>query len=79
MSDSTQERKEKVKQKLTEIKTNVETFISDIKVDDLKKSFSLMMKEAQKDFNKIVDQDLEKMKKKFQKNHLQRHQLVLLT
>lgn len=71
MSESSQERTEKVKQKINEIKTNVETFISDIKVEDLKKSFTLMMKEAQRDFNKIVDQDLDKMKKKFQKEKVE--------
>lgn len=71
MSESSQERTEKVKKKLGEIKSNVETFISDIKVDDLKKSFTLMMKEAQRDFNKIVDQDLDKMKKKFQKEKVE--------
>jgi histone H1/5 len=71
MSESSQERKEKVKKKINEIKSNVETFISDIKVEDLKKSFTLMMKEAQKDFHKIVDQDLDKMKKKFQKEKVE--------
>lgn len=71
MSESSQERTEKVKKKISEIKSNVETFIADIKVEDLRKSFTLMMKEAQRDFNKIVDQDLDKMKKKFHKEKVE--------
>lgn len=69
--ENTKDPKEKVKQKFNEIRSNVESFISDIKVDDLKRSFSLMMKEAQNDFNKIVTKDLEAMKKNFQREKVE--------
>ncbi len=65
------DRKAKMKEKFSELKGNIETFISDIKVDDLKKSFSMMVKEAQKEFNQLVDRDLEVMKKKLQEEKVE--------
>lgn len=55
--------KQKVKEKLSELRSGINSFIADVNVDDLKKSFGSMMKEAQKDFNKLMDRDLENVKK----------------
>ena len=62
-----QGQKEKVMDKINEIKKNVETFISDVNVNELKDSLNTMVKDAQKDFNKLVDKDLGSLKTKFQK------------
>lgn len=62
-----EETKNKVMGKINEIKSNIETFISDVNVKDLKKSFNLMIKDAQKDFKGIVERDLESVRKKLQK------------
>jgi t-SNARE complex subunit (syntaxin) len=59
-----EERKKRVMGKINEIKSNIETFISDVNVNDLKTSFNLMIKDAQKDFNKLMEKDLENLKKK---------------
>jgi hypothetical protein len=60
------ERKNRVIGKINEIKSNIETFISDVNVNDLKSSFNLMVKDAQKDFHKLMEKDLENLKKKLQ-------------
>jgi hypothetical protein len=62
-----QGQKEKVMGKINEIKKNVETFIADVNVNELKDSLNTMVKDAQKDFNKLVDKDLGNLKAKFQK------------
>ena len=62
-----QGQKEKVMGKINEIKKNVETFIADVNVNELKDSLNTMVKDAQKDFNKLVDKDLGNLKSKFQK------------
>jgi hypothetical protein len=62
-----QGQKEKVMGKINEIKKNVETFIADVNVNELKDSLNSMVKDAQKDFNKLVDKDLGNLKAKFQK------------
>ncbi len=62
-----QGQKEKVMGKINEIKKNVETFIADVNVNELKESLNTMVKDAQKDFNKLVDKDLGNLKTKFQK------------
>ena len=62
-----QGQKEKVMEKINEIKKNVETFIADVNVNELKDSLNTMVKDAQKDFNKLVDKDLGNLKAKFQK------------
>ncbi len=67
MSEQQQGQKEKVMGKINEIKKNVETFISDVNVNELKESLNTMVKDAQKDFNKLVDKDLGTLKAKFQK------------
>jgi hypothetical protein len=59
--------KAKVMGKFNEIKSNIETFISDVNVNELKQSLNTMIKDAQKDFSKLVDRDVESMKKKLQK------------
>lgn len=59
--------KAKVIGKINEIKSNIETFISDVNVNELKSSLNVMIKDAQKDFSKVVDRDLENVKKKLQK------------
>ncbi len=64
MSEDT---KNKVMGKINEIKSNIETFISDVNVSDLKSSFNLLVKDAQADLNKIIDRDLDNVKKKLQK------------
>lgn len=65
-SQNSGNKKNKMKDRFKEIRSNVESFISDINVDDLKKSFGMMMKDAENDFNKLVNKDLETMKKKLQ-------------
>ncbi len=62
-----EETKNKVMGKINEIKSNIETFISDVNVSDIKSSINVMVKDAQKDFNKLVDKDLDNVKKKLQK------------
>lgn len=64
--NNTESQKAKVLGKINEIKSNIESFISDVNVNELKSSLNVMMKDAQKDFNKLVDKDLENLKKKFQ-------------
>lgn len=65
MSDETA--KEKVMGKINEIKSNIETFVDGIDVNALKSKMNVLVKDAQKDFNKLVDKDLADMKKKLQK------------
>lgn len=62
-----QGQKEKVMGKINEIKKNVETFIADVNVNELKESLNTMVKDAQKDLGKLVDKDLGNLKSKFQK------------
>jgi ElaB/YqjD/DUF883 family membrane-anchored ribosome-binding protein len=62
-----QGQKEKVMNKINEIKGNIETFLSDVNVNDLKDSLNTMVKDAQKDFSKLVDKDLGSLKTKFAK------------
>jgi hypothetical protein len=62
-----EETKNKVMGKINEIKSNIESFISDVNVSELKSSFNLMVKDAQKDFNKLIDKDLQNVKKKLNK------------
>lgn len=59
--------KEKVMGKINEIKKNVESFIADVNVNELKESLNAMVKDAQKDFSNLVDKDLGALKKKFTK------------
>lgn len=70
MSEQQQGQKEKVMGKINEIKKNVETFISDVNVNDLKESLNTMVKDAQKDLSKLVDKDLGNLKSKYQKEKL---------
>ncbi len=65
MAEATQ--KEKVMGKINEIKKNVETFIADVNVNELKESLNTMVKDAQKDFSNLVDKDLGTLKTKFAK------------
>jgi hypothetical protein len=53
--------------KINEIKKNVETFIADVNVNELKESLNTMVKDAQKDFTNLVDKDLGTLKTKFAK------------
>ena len=64
MSEGT---KNKVIGKINEIKSNVETFLADVNVKDLKSSLNLLVQDAQKDFNKLVEKDLHAVKAKLQK------------
>jgi len=66
MSEQTSQ-KEKVMGKINEIKKNVETFIADVNVNELKESLNTMVKDAQKDFSSLVDKDLGALKTKFAK------------
>jgi hemerythrin len=66
MSEQTTQ-KEKVMGKINEIKKNVETFIADVNVNELKESLNTMVKDAQKDFSNLVDKDLGALKTKFAK------------
>lgn len=65
--NTAEDTKAKVMGKINELKSNVQTFINDVNVQDIKASLNSMMKEAQKDWNKLVDRDLQDMKKKLQK------------
>jgi hypothetical protein len=64
MSEDT---KQKVMGKINEIKSNIESFVSDINVNELKASINSMVKDAQKDLNKLIDKDLDSVKRKLQK------------
>ena len=55
MSDT----KNKVIGKINEIKTNFNSFIADVDVNELKSSINVMMKDAQKDISKLVEKDIE--------------------
>jgi len=59
-----------IKKKLNEIKNNIETFISEVNVTELKESLNTMVKDAQKDLTKLVDKDLGQLKVKFNKEKL---------
>lgn len=61
------ETKNKVIGKINEIKSNVEEFLADVNVKDLKSSLNLLVQDAQKDFNKLVEKDLQTVKAKLQK------------
>jgi len=65
-NDST-DTKTKVLGKINELKSNVQTFINDVNVQDIKATLNAKVKEAQKDWNKLVERDLQDMKKKLQK------------
>ncbi len=60
-------RKGKVMGKIKEIRSNIETFINDVNVNELKDSLNTMVKDAQKDFSNLVDKDLGTFKTKFAK------------
>jgi hypothetical protein len=64
---STEDTKAKVLGKINEIKSNVQTFIKDVDVSEIKATLNAKVKEAQKDWNKLVDKDIADMKKKLQK------------
>lgn len=59
--------KEKVMGKINEIRSNIESAISSVNVNELKDSLNTMVKDAQKDLSKLVDKDLGTLKTKFQK------------
>lgn len=61
------DKKSKVIGKINEIKSNIETFISDVNVNEIKSSINVLVKDAQKDFNKLINKDLDSVKKKLQK------------
>lgn len=65
--ENTTDTKAKVLGKINELKSNVQTFINDVDVTAIKASLNAKVKEAQKDWNKLVDRDLQDMKKKLQK------------
>ena len=62
-----EDKKKKVIEKINEIRANIESFIADVNINELKSSFNTMIKDAQKDINNLVDRDLENVKKKLQK------------
>ncbi|MFP5386345.1 MAG: hypothetical protein ACLGHN_09725 [Bacteriovoracia bacterium] len=62
-----EDKKKKVIDKINEIRANIESFIADVNINELKSSFNTMIKDAQKDINNLVDRDLENVKKKLQK------------
>lgn len=64
---TTEDTKAKVLGKINELKSNVQTFINDVNVGEIKATLNAKVKEAQKDWNKLVDKDLADMKKKLQK------------
>lgn len=65
--ENTTDTKTKVLGKINELKSNVQTFINDVNVAEIKATLNAKVKEAQKDWNKLVDRDLQDMKKKLQK------------
>ncbi len=64
---TTEDTKAKVLGKINEIKSNVQTFIKDVDVSEIKATLNAKVKEAQKEWNKVVDKDIAEMKKKLQK------------
>ena len=62
--------KTKVMGKINEFKSNIGTVISDLNVADVKKSINALVKDAQRDFNKILNRDIDLMKKKLKKEKL---------
>jgi len=64
MSES---QKDKVMGQINKIRSNIESFISDVNVNELKASLNLMVKDAQKDLTKLVDKDLGTLKTRFAK------------
>ncbi len=62
-----EETKNKVIGKINKIKANIETFISDVNVGDLKASINLLVKDAQEDFNRLVDKDVDAVRKRLKK------------
>jgi hypothetical protein len=64
MSENTRNR---VIGKINKIKANIESFISDVNVKDLKSSINLLFKDAHKDFNRLVDKDVDAVRKRLQK------------
>ena len=64
MSD---EKKNAVIAKFNTLKSNIESIVSDVKVNNIKTSLNTMVKDAQKDLNKFLDKDVDSVKKKLQK------------
>ncbi len=62
-----QETKNKVIGKINKIRANIESFISDVNVGDLKASINLLVKDAQTDFNRLLDKDVDAVRKRLQK------------
>jgi hypothetical protein len=62
-----EETKNKVMGKINQIKSNIETFISDVNVSELKASLNVIMKDAQKDISQLVEKDLETVRTRLQK------------
>lgn len=62
-----EETKNKVLSKINEIKTNIENFIAEVNLTELKASLNTLVKDAQQDLNNKVQVDLENLKKKLQK------------
>jgi DNA anti-recombination protein RmuC len=63
----TETTKTKVKAKINEIKNNIESFMADVNINELKSSLNTIVKDAQADLNKMIDKDLENVKKVLQK------------
>lgn len=70
LQDRASTTKKKVVSKLNALKKNVEDYVSHVDVNGLKASLNSHVKNAQKDFNRIVNKDLEVLKKKLQKEKL---------
>ncbi len=62
-----EDKKTVVMGKLNEIRSNIESFVSDLNVNELKTHFNKLVQDAQKDFNRLVNKDLEQVKSKLQK------------
>jgi ABC-type transporter Mla subunit MlaD len=56
---------------LKKVKSNIESFAKEANISQLQDSVKSMVKEAQKDFSKLVNKDLVQMKKKFDKEKAQ--------
>jgi hypothetical protein len=57
----------KVIGKINAIKSNVEAFVADVKVGDLKASINSLVRDAQKDLKGLVDKDIEAVRQRLQK------------
>lgn len=60
-----------VMDQIKKVKSNIENFAKEVDISQLQDSVKSVVKEAQKDFSKLVHKDLSDVKKKFEKEKAQ--------